>query len=198
MPEDLRKFRLRKSQLLMKAKKILIAILPLVIFAILVMVFKSSLNKDPRELETKLVGSPVPSFKLASVTNPEVILTNDDLPKEIFLLNVWGTWCVSCYAEHPYLMKFAKEVPIKWVGMNYKDAPKDAINYLNKYGDPFVYSISDVSGQMGIDLGVYGAPETFIVDANGMIRDRHVGVIDERVWNSVIIPKLKAIGWEQN
>ncbi|MRX26567.1 DsbE family thiol:disulfide interchange protein [Kangiella sp. HZ709] len=180
----------------MKAKKIIIAVTPLLIFLVLVLVFKSSLSNDPRKLETKLVGQKVPSFKLGSVTNPEQVITDADLPKEIYLLNVWGTWCVSCYAEHPYLMEFSKTYPIKWVGMNYKDQPKDAIDYLQKYGDPFIYSIADISGQLGIDLGVYGAPETFIVDAEGYIRDRHVGVIDNRVWNKVIVPKLEAIGWE--
>ncbi|NVJ67971.1 MAG: DsbE family thiol:disulfide interchange protein [Gammaproteobacteria bacterium] len=180
----------------MKAKKLVIASIPLVIFVTLVFVFKSSLNNDPRKLETKLIDNQVPTFKLASVNNPERVLTNADLPKEIFLLNVWGTWCVSCYAEHPYLMKFAKEYSIKWVGMNYKDTHKNAIEYLQKYGDPFIYSIADTDGRMGIDLGVYGAPETFIVDQNGVIRDRHVGVIDDRVWNNIIVPKLKSIGWE--
>ncbi len=182
----------------MKSKKIIIASIPLVIFAILVLIFKSSLNKDPRKLETKLIGNQVPVFELASVNSPETVLTNADLPKEIFLLNVWGTWCVSCYAEHPYLMKFSKEYPIKWVGMNYKDTHQDAINYLAKYGDPFIYSIADTTGQLGIDLGVYGAPETFIVDAKGVIRDRHVGVIDDRVWNKVIVPKLESIGWNKS
>lgn len=180
----------------MKAKKIIIAVAPLLIFLVLVLVFKSSLTKDPRELETKLVGNKVPSFKLSSVTEPEVVLSNADLPKEPFLLNVWATWCVACFAEHPYLVKFAKEYSIKWIGVNYKDAPKDALAYLAKGGDPYWYSIADSKGQLGIDLGVYGAPETFIVDADGVIRDRHVGVIDQRVWDKVILPKLKAIGWE--
>lgn len=182
----------------MKAKKLIIALIPLLVFVALVFVFKDALDKDPTKLETKLIDQKIPEFKLVSVHNPEVIISNQDLPKEIFLLNIWGTWCVSCYAEHPYLMKFAKEYPIKWVGMNYKDKSKDAISYLKKYGDPFVYSIADTTGQLGIDLGVYGAPETFIVDEKGVIRDRHVGVIDVRVWQDTILPKLKAIGWEAN
>lgn len=180
----------------MKSKKIIIASIPLIIFGILLIVFKSSLNNDPSKLETILIGKPLPAFKLATVNNPEKVLTNADLPQEIFLLNVWGTWCVSCYAEHPYLMKFSKEYPIKWVGMNYKDTHQDAIQYLQKYDDPFIYSIADTSGQYGIDLGVYGAPETFIVDQDGIVRERHVGVIDDRVWNNIIMPKLVALGWQ--
>lgn len=180
----------------MKTKKVIIALIPLAIFIALVFIFKAALNKDPTKLETKLIGQKVPDFKLASIHNPEVLITNKDLPKEIFLLNVWGTWCVSCYAEHPYLMKYSKEYPIKWIGLNYKDDTREAVSYLKKYGDPFLYSFADTKGTLAIDLGVYAAPETFIIDADGVIHDRHIGVIDDRVWNSVILPKLKAIGWE--
>ncbi len=181
----------------MKPKKLLIASIPLIIFALLVLVFNSSLKKDPRELETKLIGQAVPDFKLASVTDLERVLTNEDLPKEVFLLNIWATWCVSCYAEHPYLIKFAKEYPIKWIGVNYKDESKNALAYLAKGGNPYLYSIADVQGTLGIDLGVYGAPETFIVDANGIIRERHVGVIDDRVWHNKILPIVEKLQSEQ-
>ncbi|WP_251359655.1 DsbE family thiol:disulfide interchange protein [Kangiella sp. TOML190] len=181
-----------------RAKRLVIALAPLLLLITLVIIFSASLKKDPRKLETKLLGEKIPTFKLASLTEPERVLTNADLPQEVFLLNIWATWCVSCYAEHPYLVKFSQQYPIKWVGVNYKDPIKDALEYLDQGGDPYLYSIADSDGQLGIDLGVYGAPETFIVDANGVIRDRHVGVIDDRVWQKIILPKLKALGWEAN
>ncbi|NVK23235.1 MAG: DsbE family thiol:disulfide interchange protein [Kangiellaceae bacterium] len=176
-------------------KKLLITIIPALIFLVMVVFFWFSLNsgEDKSELPSTLIGKPVPAFELASLHNPEKVLTNADLPKMPFLLNVWATWCVSCFVEHPYLVKFANQVHVPIVGMNYKDTRKDALAYLDKGGDPYVFSVADDQGTFGIDLGVFGAPETFIVDEKGIIHQRYVGVIDDRVWNTVILPKLKEL-----
>lgn len=176
-------------------KKLLVTLLPLTVFFALVIVFWLSVNsdKDKTELPSTLIGKPIPPFKLTSLHNPEKVLTNADLPKTPFLLNVWATWCVSCHVEHPFLVKFINQYNVPMIGMNYKDERKDALVYLKKGGDPYVFSIADEKGTLGIDLGVFGAPETFIVDAKGIIQYRYVGVIDDRVWNTIILPILKEL-----
>lgn len=174
-------------------KKMLIAVLPLTIFIGLCIVFYWSLQQDPRELETVRQGKSVPDFSLPLLRNPEKVVSAKDLPKKPFLLNVWGTWCGSCYAEHPYLVKFSKEYSYPWIGINYKDKAQDALNYLQKGGDPYLYSIVDKKGLLAIDLGVYGAPETFIVDSRGIIRERHVGEINDRVWQDKILPIMQKL-----
>ncbi|ACV26404.1 DsbE family thiol:disulfide interchange protein [Kangiella koreensis] len=174
-------------------KKILITSIPIIIFTALVIVFWFSLGSDPTELPSQRIGKQVPEFRLSNLHNPEEAFTNKDLPNKPFLLNVWATWCVSCHVEHPYLVKFANQYPIPIIGLNYKDVRVDALQYLQKGGDPYLFSIADEDGTMGIDLGVYGAPETFIVDGDGVIHHRYVGVIDERVWNTVILPKMKEL-----
>lgn len=177
----------------MANKKILITSIPIVIFTALVVVFWLSLGSDPTELPSQRIGKQVPEFRLSNLHNPEETFTNKDLPNKPFLLNVWATWCVSCHVEHPYLVKFANQYPVPIIGLNYKDVRVDALEYLNKGGDPYLFSIADENGTMGIDLGVYGAPETFIVDGDGVIHHRYVGVIDERVWNRIILPKIKEL-----
>lgn len=177
-------------------KKFMLAALPLVIFIGLCVVFYWGLQQDPRALETVRQGKPVPDFSLPSLKNPEHIISTKDLPSEPYLLNVWATWCSACYQEHPYLVKFAKQYPYKWIGVNYKDKTRDALKYLQDGGEPYVYSVADKQGILAIDLGVYGAPETFIVDGNGIIRERHVGVINDRVWSDKILPLMKKLEGE--
>jgi cytochrome c biogenesis protein CcmG/thiol:disulfide interchange protein DsbE len=113
------------------------------------------------------------------------------------LLNVWATWCPACSVEHPYLVKLAKEKDVAIVGLNYKDDRNKALEWLSKLGDPYSINISDPEGRLGLDLGVYGAPETYVIDQQGIIRYRHVGIVDEKVWSQVLEPLMRQYGYGQ-
>ena len=162
-------------------KKIIDA-LPLVVFASLIIVLFSFLSDRDDQLETALIDSSFPEFKLGSLSDESRILTKQDIIKLPALINVWATWCIACRVEHPFLMKLKEESRLTIYGLNYKDNKLKALDLLERDGNPFEFSIYDFEGRLAIDLGVYGAPETFFIDKNGLIRERHVGVIDEKVW----------------
>ena len=162
-------------------KKIINA-LPLVVIASLIIVLFSFLSAQDDQLETALIDSSFPEFKLGSLSDESRILTKQDIIKLPALINVWATWCIACRVEHPFLMKLKEESRLTLYGLNYKDNKLKALDLLERDGDPFEFSIYDFEGRLAIDLGVYGAPETFFIDKNGLIRERHVGVIDENVW----------------
>lgn len=154
--------------------------LPLFIFALLALLFLRGLELDPQEMPSALIDKPVPAFKLPQL-NSEAPVTEQSLLGKVYLLNVWATWCVSCKVEHPYLMLLAEQ-GVNIVGVNYKDDIGKAEAWLQKLGDPYLLNIIDANGKLGLDLGVFGAPETYVVDAKGIIRFKHVGIVDERVW----------------
>ena len=162
-------------------KKIIDA-LPLVVFASLIIILFSFLSDRDDQLETALIDSSFPEFKLGSLSDESRVLTKQDIIKLPALINVWATWCIACRIEHPFLMKLKEESRLTIYGLNYKDNKLKALDLLEKDGNPFEFSIYDFEGRLAIDLGVYGAPETFFIDKNGLIRERHVGVIDEKVW----------------
>ena len=162
-------------------KKIIDA-LPLVVFASLIIVLFSFLSDKDDQLETALIDSSFPDFNLGSLSDESRLLTKQDIIKLPALINVWATWCIACRVEHPFLMKLKEESRLTIFGLNYIDNILKALDLLERDGDPFEFSIYDFEGRLAIDLGVYGAPETFFIDKNGLIRERHVGVIDERVW----------------
>jgi len=164
--------------------------LPLGVFAILVGFFFKGLTLDPTEQPSALIGQPVPAFELTDL-NTGQLLSRDMLPKEPFLLNVWASWCITCQVEHPYLTKLSEQMPV--VGLNYKDTETAAKNWLQKLGDPYAIQIFDPSGRLGLDLGVAGAPETFLVDANGVIQLRIQGEVNDRVFAQKIQPMLETI-----
>jgi cytochrome c biogenesis protein CcmG/thiol:disulfide interchange protein DsbE len=164
--------------------------LPLGIFAVLVGFFFKGLSLDPREQPSALIGKPVPSFTLTDL-NTGQMLSRETLPKEPFLLNVWASWCITCQVEHPYLTKLSEQMPV--VGLNYKDTETAAKNWLQKLGDPYAMQIFDPTGRMGLDLGVAGAPETFLVDAQGIIRLRIQGEVNDRVFVNKIQPILETL-----
>ena len=162
-------------------KKIINA-LPLVVFASLIIVLFSFLSDRDDQLETALIDSSFPEFKLGSLSDESRVLTKQDIIKLPALINVWATWCIACRVEHPFLKKLKEESRLTIYGLNYKDNKLKALDLLERDGNPFEFSIYDFEGRLAIDLGVYGAPETFFIDKNGLIRERHVGVIDEKVW----------------
>lgn len=165
--------------------------LPLLVFLGLAALFWTSLGRDTSQIPSALIDKPVPAFTLASLKDQP--LTNADLPKEPFLLNVWASWCYACRIEHPMISKLAKEYGVNVVGLNYKDAGDDARKWLGQFGDPYLYSIADLDGRLGLDLGVVGAPETFIVDGGGVVRYKHTGVVDQKVYDERLKPVLQQL-----
>ena len=137
--------------------------------------------EDASKLPSVLIDRPFPSFEQPTVLSGD-LKTEMDLKGQPALVNVWATWCIACRVEHPFLMQLKNESVVTIYGLNYKDNRTKALSLLERDGDPYEFSIYDFEGRLAIDLGVYGAPETFFVDKNGVIRERHVGVIDETVW----------------
>lgn len=164
---------------------------PLLLFFALVAVFTYTLTKegyDPRELPSALINQPLPEFILPALNNTQATLSKSDVINgEPFLLNVWATWCVSCRVEHPYLNQLSQQ-GVRVLGLNYKDEEDKAEHWLNTLGDPYQLVIFDEEGKLGLDLGVYGAPETYLVDGQGIVRYKHVGVVDDTVWREAIEP----------
>ena len=162
--------------------KKIVDILPLTLFVGLIVVLFSFLSKKDGQLETVLIDKSFPEFSIASLSDDSEILTKDDISQLPALINVWATWCIACRVEHPFLMELKQESILTIYGLNYKDNRNKALDLLKRAGNPFEFSIYDFDGRLAIDLGVYGAPETFFIDKNGLIRERHVGVIDKKVW----------------
>lgn len=166
---------------------------PLVLFLGVVGFLAAGLSRDPRLIPSPLVGKPAPGFALQSLKSPEQTLTLADLKGKVLMLNVWATWCAACHAEHPLLMELARVSAIPIYGVNYKDERTKAIDWLARLGDPYVASIYDPNGELALDLGVYGAPETFVLDANGIIAYKHVGPITAEVWQDRLLPLLRSL-----
>ncbi|MBY4675980.1 DsbE family thiol:disulfide interchange protein [Marinobacterium arenosum] len=172
-----------------------ILFLPLAIFFVLGLFFWKGLQLDPTELPSALIDKPVPAFQLSALDDEAKLLTEADLRfGEPVLMNVWATWCPSCKVEHAQLNRIAQEEGVKIVGINYKDDRDQANEWLRKYDNPYALNIYDDKGSLGLDLGVYGAPETYVVDGDGVIRYKHVGVVDETVWQQLkqVIAQINA------
>lgn len=174
-----------------------ISAIPLALFLILALFLLRGLYMDPRELPSALEDKPLPDFTLPVLQQPEKMVSKQDLLGKPFLINIWATWCPTCYVEHPYLHTLAKEKGVRIIGLNYKDEREKALNYLDKLGDPYELVLVDQKGRLGIDLGVYGAPETFLVSADGVILHRHAGDMNERVWQKEFLPRLQPQGAAQ-
>ena len=145
------------------------------------------INNDPSELPSALIGKPFPEFSTNSVYDADAVITREDLLGRAALVNVWATWCVSCKVEHPVLNDLAKQGVVIH-GVNYKDNNADAQRWLKDFLNPYQLNISDPKGTLGLNLGVYGAPETFLIDKKGIIRHKFVGVVDKRVWREKLAP----------
>ena len=165
-------------------------ILPLVLFLGVVIFLGLGLNRDPRLVPSPLINKPLPAFELPRLRQADKLFTTENIKGQISLLNVWATWCAACRIEHPLLVKLAKKDNISIYGLNYKDDRAAAIEWLTELGDPYITNGFDVNGRVAIDLGVYGAPETFLIDSNGNIVYKHVGPITQQVWNNIITPKI--------
>ena len=171
--------------------------LPLALFILLILGLFTFLHREESDLRSVLLNKDFPNFSLPRLDNGE-ITTKDDLIELPSLLNVWATWCVACLVEHPFLMELRNESRIKIYGLNYKDNRNKAIKLLHKIGDPYEFSIFDKEGKLAIDLGVYGAPETFLIDNQGIIRVRHVGVLTQEVWEQKFKSALSELKEDEN
>jgi cytochrome c biogenesis protein CcmG, thiol:disulfide interchange protein DsbE len=168
-------------------------LLPFGIFLMLVVFLAVGLTLKPSEVPSPLIGKPAPAFELPRLQDPDRTLSHNDLRGKVWILNVWASWCVSCRDEHPLLVNLAKSGVVPIYGLNYKDRRDDALAWLARFGNPYAASVSDAEGKVGIDYGVYGVPETYIVDDKGMIRHKHIGPITPEVLEAKILPLVKEL-----
>jgi len=165
--------------------------IPAAFFIVMLGLLFFGLGRNPNAVPSALVNRTLPVFSKPDLFDPGSMISSEQIKGGIFLINVWGTWCAPCHAEHPYLMEIsARETGITFVGLNYKDDITAAREFLDERGNPFKMTLIDLDGRLGIDLGVTGAPETYIVDATGTIRYKHIGGIDNRVWAETFEPIL--------
>ena len=168
-------------------------LIPLVVFVVLVGFLYKGLALDPSEVPTPLLNKPAPAFKLQELQNASQTLSPADLRGKVWLLNVWASWCVSCREEHPVLLRYSKSGEVPIYGLDYKDTREDAMRWLQQLGNPYVNVGFDTDGQVGIDYGVYGVPETYVIDRQGVIRHKHIGPITDAVWRDEIMPIVRKL-----
>ena len=173
-------------------------LIPLGLFVAIAALLFVGLGLDPDEVPSALIDKPAPAFELPTVSDPTRTINNTDLAREVSLFNVWASWCVACREEHPLLLQLANAKLVPIYGLNYKDKRDDATRWLDQLGDPYVASAYDLKGTVGIDWGVYGVPETFVVDADGIIRYKHIGPVTAKDLETKILPLVKWLQDEQS
>ncbi|WP_404384364.1 DsbE family thiol:disulfide interchange protein [Caenispirillum salinarum] len=171
-------------------------IAPAAVFGLLAVVFAVGLTLDPSKLPSALIGDAVPSFDLPAIPGRPPGLSSDDLTGEVSIVNVFASWCTACKQEHPYWMQLKASGIVPLHGLNYKDESQDALDWLNSLGDPYDRVGADRDGRVAIDFGVYGVPETFIIGADGRVAYKHVGPIDPRALDEVILPLVRKLQQE--
>ena len=169
------------------------ALLPLALFLLLVGFLAAGLRLDPREVPSPLVGKPAPPFELPVLHQPDKRFVPGDMKGQVWLLNVWASWCVSCRDEHPVLVALAKRKELPVLGLNYKDQNEEAQRWLTQFGDPYQLSVVDADGRIGIDYGVYGVPETYLIDANGVIRFKQIGPLTAAILEQKVLPLARTL-----
>ena len=165
-------------------------LLPLGIFVALVLLLGVGLSLNPREVPSPLIDKPAPQFQLPQLHDPGKTFSPKELLGTVWVLNVWASWCVACREEHPVLSDFAKSGLVPVFGLNYKDQREDAIAWLKRYGDPYQVSLVDTDGRVGIDYGVYGVPETYVIDKQGVIRYKRIGPVTPQILEDKMIPLI--------
>ena len=168
-------------------------IIPLALFLALAVFFAVGLTRDPRTVPSPFIDKPAPAFRLEQLQQPKLAFVPEDMRGKVWMLNVWASWCASCRIEHPILVDMARKRVVPIVGLNYKDKREDAIAWLNRHGDPYALSAWDIDGRVGIDYGVYGVPETFVIDKQGVIRYKHIGPITPEALEKKILPLLREL-----
>jgi cytochrome c biogenesis protein CcmG, thiol:disulfide interchange protein DsbE len=166
-------------------------LLPLALFIGLLVFLGIGLRLNPREIPSPFIGKPAPAFNLTQLHEPGKNISPQDMAGQVWLLNVWASWCVSCRQEHPVLMDFAKSNVVPIIGLNYKDGREDGTGWLRQFGNPYALSAFDNDGRVGIDYGVYGVPETFVIDKRGVIRMKYTGPLTPEAINQKLLPLIK-------
>ena len=166
---------------------------PLLIFIVLVVFLGIGLTLNSREIPSALIDKPMPVFSLPQLKESDKTLSSTDFLSEVSLLNVWASWCVACRSEHPVLLDLSRTGVINIYGLNYKDKREEALRWLDYYGDPYTKNVHDLDGKLGIDFGVYGVPETYIIDQKGIIRYKHIGPITEEILKNKLLPIIKQL-----
>jgi len=168
-------------------------LMPLAIFMVLAVFLLVGLTLNPRQVPSPLIDKPAPKFQLNQLHEPEKIMSSDDNIGKVWMLNVWASWCVACRDEHPLLVQLANSGIIPIYGLNYKDERNTALQWLKRYGDPYAISIVDIDGKVGIDYGVYGVPETYVIDKKGIIRHKQIGPVTVDSLEKTILPLIKEL-----
>jgi cytochrome c biogenesis protein CcmG/thiol:disulfide interchange protein DsbE len=168
-------------------------LLPLGVFITLLLFLGVGLRLNPREIPSPFIGKPAPAFQLSQLHEPGKSISPQDLAGKVWLLNVWASWCVSCRQEHPVLMDLARQNVLPIVGLNYKDGRDDGQGWLRQFGNPYAVSAFDSTGRVGIDYGVYGVPETFVIDKKGVIRMKYTGPVTREAITEKILPLIKEL-----
>ena len=168
-------------------------VIPLVLFLALVVFLAIGLGRDPHEIPSPLVNKPAPAFRLAQLKDPGKTFSPEEMRGKVWLLNVWASWCFSCREEHPQLLEIARSGAIPIYGLNYRDKREDALASLSELGDPYVLSVSDLDARVGMDYGVYGAPETYLIEKNGFILFKQIGPVTPDVWQKTIVPLAREL-----
>lgn len=168
-------------------------LIPLGIFIVLVIFLAIGLTRDPREIPSPLIGKPAPMFTAPKLHEPDQEFSAKDMLGQVWLLNTWASWCVACRQEHPILMEFAKTNTLPIVGLDYKDKNEDGLKWLARFGNPYTQTITDKDGRIGIDFGLYGVPESFLIDKTGVIRYKQIGPVTEEALRDKIVPLIREL-----
>jgi cytochrome c biogenesis protein CcmG, thiol:disulfide interchange protein DsbE len=168
-------------------------LLPIAFFAVLIPVFVIGLGKDPTELPSTFLGKSAPELELPLLHDSVQTLSNETFAGQLVLVNFWATWCIGCRQEHGFLMQLAANDVIPIYGVNWRDDRQSALGWLNELGDPYVMSGFDGGNHAGIDWGVYAAPETFLIDASGVVVYKHLGPLSPNVWQREFLPRLSTL-----
>ena len=170
--------------------------LPLGVFLALALLLGIGLNLNPREVPSPLINKPAPHFELPQLHAPEKTFSQKDMLGKVWMLNVWASWCVSCREEHPVLVELQRSGVVPIIGLNYKDKREDGIRWLAQFGDPYQLSAYDIKGRVGIDYGVYGVPETYVIDKAGVIRYKRIGVVTPAIVKDKVLPLVAELNRE--
>ena len=166
---------------------------PLALFVALAAFLAIGLTRDPREVPSPFIGKTAPAFRIARLHEPAEHFSPEDMKGKVWLLNVWASWCVSCRVEHPLLVDMSKKNEVPIVGLDYKDEREKGLEWLNRMGNPYALSAFDVDGKVGIDYGVYGVPETFVIDKQGVIRYKQIGPITPEALEKTLLPLIRKL-----
>ena len=167
--------------------------IPLVVFVVLAIFLGRGLRLDPKEIPSPLIDKPAPVFSLSQLDKPGELIGTEQLRGKVWMLNVWASWCVACRDEHPLLVEFSKSAVVPIYGLNYKDQREPALAWLQQLGNPYSASIFDENGRVGIDFGVYGVPETFVIDKQGIVRYKKTGPVTQETIEKFIVPLVKKL-----